>query len=82
MTINTTSSLNRNFGLDLIRVVAISLVLIAHAGITSVYGLKIGGLGVEIFFVLSGFLIGQILIRDFSGGVNSRYHELLGKKMV
>jgi len=58
----------RNFGLDLIRSVAILLVLISHLNISdqSTCGLKIGGLGVEIFFVLSGFLIGQILIRTFS----------------
>jgi peptidoglycan/LPS O-acetylase OafA/YrhL len=56
---------NRNFGLDFIRSIAILLVLIAHLGVDDqvVGGLKIGGLGVEIFFVLSGFLIGQILIK-------------------
>ncbi|MBL7884169.1 MAG: acyltransferase [Bacteroidia bacterium] len=61
---------NRNFGLDLIRVIAILLVLLAHTGIRTVCGFKIGILGVEIFFVLSGFLIGQILIREFSHGIN------------
>lgn len=63
---------NRNFGLDVIRSTAILLVLIAHAGISNLHGIKVGGLGVEIFFVLSGFLIGQILIKDFSKSVSKK----------
>ncbi len=57
----------RNFGLDMLRAVSISLVFFQHGGISSIdglEGLKIGGVGVEVFFVLSGFLIGQILIRN------------------
>lgn len=57
----------RNFGLDMLRAVSIWLVLFQHGGISIVdglEGLKIGGAGVEVFFVLSGFLIGQILIRN------------------
>ena len=60
--------MNRNFGLDFIRTIAIWLVLLQHAGVT-VRGLapiKIGGVGVEIFFVLSGFLIGGILFKNLS----------------
>lgn len=60
--------MNRNFGLDLIRAIAIWLVLLQHAGVT-IHGLapiKIGGVGVEIFFVLSGFLIGGILFKNLS----------------
>ena len=67
------STSKRNFGLDLVRAIAILLVLITHIGLKSDYvgGLEIGNLGVEFFFVLSGFLIGGILIKDFSnGGVN------------
>lgn len=56
---------NRNFGLDIARSIAILLVLLAHAGITFVFGINLGFIGVEIFFVLSGFLIGQIILREF-----------------
>lgn len=53
----------RNFGLDIARAISILFVLIAHKFILPV---ELGVLGVQIFFVLSGFLIGQILIRDFA----------------
>jgi len=62
--------MNRNLGLDLIRAVAISLVLFAHSIQSVIFGISIGVLGVEIFFVLSGYLIGQILIRDFSNNAS------------
>ncbi|MBC7881129.1 MAG: acyltransferase [Anaerolineae bacterium] len=61
--------MKRIFGLDLLRASAISLVLIDHAAplyeprpqFLDVFGF----LGVEMFFVLSGFLIGGILIAQF-----------------
>lgn len=66
----------RVFGLDFLRCIAIILVLIAHTFslkfanstleiITRYWGL----IGVEAFFVLSGFLIGSILIKthNYSG---------------
>lgn len=51
---------NRNIGYDLIRFTAISFVIISHfaAKYLSICGLW----GVELFFVLSGFLIGKIII--------------------
>lgn len=61
----------RNFGLDLIRAIAISLVLISHCSLLFYPDsqpliktiLMLGGtLGVDIFFVLSGYLIGGILL--------------------
>jgi len=52
----------RNFGLDIIRSLSILLVLLAHR-FTLYY--EYGIVGVQFFFVLSGFLIGQILIKDF-----------------
>jgi peptidoglycan/LPS O-acetylase OafA/YrhL len=60
----------RNFGLDLVRALAIAIVLISHGRmllpefpgrIMFAYGY----FGVELFFVLSGFLIGTILIKEF-----------------
>ena len=64
----------RIFGLDLMRAVAILLVLGSHMlfnfpDVTDTFlvaVLRLGGvMGVELFFVLSGFLIGRILYRIY-----------------
>jgi peptidoglycan/LPS O-acetylase OafA/YrhL len=64
----------RVFGLDLLRAAAIMMVICAHGFVVlypqfgqvlGIFGHG-GFYGVELFFVLSGFLIGQILIRTGS----------------
>ena len=65
---NIEISKNRIFGLDLLRFIAIFMVLLGHSLILAPeyikkYVLKFQYDGVAIFFVLSGFLIGGILIK-------------------
>ena len=64
----TAATEQRVFGLDLLRAIAIVLVVFTHtSSIVSVRLYKAsvftGFLGVELFFVLSGFLIGTILLK-------------------
>jgi len=55
----------RNDALDGIRFVAVAAVLAFHFGVP---GAKGGFLGVDLFFVLSGFLITRILLRQVDAG--------------
>ncbi len=69
MTLSNEQEPNRNkiYGLDLIRACAIAMVLYSHCQISLRalgHGKRLPGIfdGVELFFVLSGFLIGGLLI--------------------
>jgi peptidoglycan/LPS O-acetylase OafA/YrhL len=48
--------------LDGMRAVAVYLVVAFHAGVSAFSG---GFIGVDVFFVLSGYLVTQLLLRDF-----------------
>lgn len=63
----------RNFGLDLVRAIAITLVVVSHStflftrhtdNIVVILMRTMGAVGVDLFFVLSGFLIGGILLKQ------------------
>ena len=75
------STRERIFGLDLLRAVAIGLVLVCHLGPFFVAPFIAGwfaqicnlaNVGVDLFFVLSGFLIGGILLREIECGMTLR----------
>lgn len=79
---------NRNIGLDLIRSVAIIMVLISHSRNILHYDSLVlgegmwrlsvfGFYGVELFFVLSGFLIGRILIKKLTSEDVSNFANIL-----
>ena len=51
--------------IDLLRGIAISSVVLFHANFPGFFG---GFLGVDVFFVLSGFLITRILLQEIVGG--------------
>ena len=72
---------HRNIGLDVLRSCAILLVLLSHfgGGVTYLIGWAFplwiylpGFFGVELFFVLSGFLIGSLLLDICDRNVNFR----------
>ena len=79
----------RVFGLDLMRAIAILLVVFSNLSwitpkaqglIPDMMGIA-GVLGVELFFVLSGFLIGRIIYKlyisdDFSFNVKDEYEKV------
>ncbi len=73
---------DRIFGLDVLRAMAICLVLVSHTFEFFVPNLSaesarfFGFWGVEIFFVLSGFLIGRILLKQFYGETGLGRKEL------
>ena len=71
---------NRIIGLDLFRAIAIMCVLFAHGGGILLKGSRypvsgimyLGIIGVEFFFILSGFLIGTIILKTFKDGITWR----------
>ncbi|WP_242155055.1 acyltransferase family protein [Aestuariivivens sediminis] len=76
---------NRIFGLDLLRALAISLVLLSHCTfllfpqsdtllLNSIRAM--GAIGVDLFFVLSGYLIGGILLKVINNEQNLKWSRL------
>jgi len=61
------SSAGQNFRRDIqgLRGLAVALVVLSHAGVRGVAG---GFVGVDVFFVISGFLITGLLLNDAGRG--------------
>lgn len=74
---------NRIFGLDIIRAFAVIIVVISHGGFilkdTFLEGFPYFRMidGVDIFFVLSGFLIGTILLKKLNNKESFKFKDLL-----
>lgn len=73
-----TNTKSRNHAIDFLKGIAILAVVLYHLGIS-----KFGYLGVDIFFVISGYLVSLGLVKNFSqdrfsflGFLNSRLSRL------
>lgn len=66
-------------GLDLLRGIAILGVLFRHSEITGKLML-VGGYGVDLFFVLSGFLVSGLLFREYKERGNSSVGRFLVRR--
>ena len=60
---STPQKLSYTPGIQGLRAVAILLVLAAHAGVPFLYG---GFIGVDVFFVISGYLITGLLVTEMN----------------
>ena len=61
-----------------LRAVAITLVVLAHAGVPGLAG---GFVGVDVFFVLSGYLITGLLVRERLSTGRIRYVQFLARRL-
>ena len=64
--------------LDGLRAVAVYLVLLFHAGASHFKG---GFIGVDVFFVLSGYLVTQLLLRDIAANGSVRFVRFYARRV-
>jgi len=85
---NTLSVAGRLHGLDTLRACAISLVLMSHYGVvvshkpTFGFLTDIGWMGVDLFFVLSGYLIGNQVISAFARGDSFSVKTFFARRLL
>ncbi len=63
--------------LDGLRAIAVYLVVAFHAGVLRLQG---GFIGVDVFFVLSGYLVTRLLVRDLDEGGRVRLARFYGRR--
>ncbi|MDJ0709351.1 MAG: acyltransferase family protein [Woeseiaceae bacterium] len=61
-----------------LRAIAVVLVVLAHAGVPGFAG---GFIGVDVFFVLSGYLITGLLLEERLASGSIRYREFLARRL-
>jgi peptidoglycan/LPS O-acetylase OafA/YrhL len=64
--------------LDGLRAVAVYLVVLFHAGASRFAG---GYIGVDVFFVLSGYLVTQVLLRDIGANGSVRFVRFYARRI-
>jgi peptidoglycan/LPS O-acetylase OafA/YrhL len=69
----------RSSALDVLRAVAVILVFSAHSGILPILS-HIGWMGVDLFFVLSGFLVSGLLFREYRESQQVRAGRFLARR--
>lgn len=67
--------------IDGLRAIAVTAVILFHGGVVPLAG---GYAGVDVFFVLSGYLITAILLREIEGGTHSilRFYERRARRIL
>ncbi|WP_049308900.1 acyltransferase family protein, partial [Pseudomonas aeruginosa] len=65
-------------GVDGLRAVAVMSVLLFHAGFSSLAG---GYVGVDVFFVISGFLITRLIYSEVSSSGCFDYHRFYSRRV-
>lgn len=79
---------SRTHGLDIVRAAAICAVMIYHAGNMQLmpgsapWILSFGWMGVDLFFVLSGFLIGSQLLKPLALGSRPSYGQFFARRAL
>lgn len=77
MSTSTESTHDYRAHLDGLRTLAVYLVVAFHAGVARFAG---GFIGVDVFFVLSGFLVTQVLLRDLGSSNRVRFGRFYARR--
>ena len=87
-TMNNPQQTQRIYGLDTLRTCAILLVLMSHYGVVvshkSTFGFltDIGWMGVDLFFVLSGYLIGNQVLSSYARGARFSLKTFFARRLL